>query len=75
MSVPPELLAQIQGMQGQQSAPDPLAALQEVIQLMPAVMAALPDPRDTQDIARALLILTGIQSRLMGGQNGPQGSA
>jgi hypothetical protein len=71
----PQLLAglQGQGQPGQEQGGDPLGVLQEVIQMMPHLMSTLPDPRDTQDVARALLILTTIQSRLMG--NGPQGSA
>lgn len=48
-----------------------LGPLQEVLQLLPGVMSALPDPRDTQDVARCIQILTGIQTRLMqGGQRG-----
>jgi len=52
---------------------DPLTALQEVIQLLPTLMAALPDPRDTQDVARCLLVLTGIQTRMMQGPGGGGG--
>jgi len=79
MSVPPGLLAQlgIAGTPGDSgpgagygygqdmTAADPLATLQQCIQTLPAVIAALPDPRDTQDATRALLLLTGIQTRLM----------
>lgn len=61
------------GGMGEPAQPDPLTALQEVIQMLPAVMSALPDPRDTQDVVRALLLLTGVQTRLMG--NGPQGQS
>lgn len=91
MSVPPELLAQL-GVGGAQGPPgfaadqqpggysgstDPLTVLQECIQGLPAVIAALPDPRDTQDATRALLLLTGIQTRMMGqqGQGGQGGPA
>lgn len=58
-------------------ATDPLTVLQECIQGLPGVIAALPDPRDTQDATRALLLLTGIQTRMMSqqGQQGPQGAS
>lgn len=96
MSVPPELLAQLQQQGGGQgggggqlppelmaqlgvagtpgpaagygqdmTSSDPLSVLQQCIQTLPSVIAALPDPRDTQDATRALLLLTGIQTRLM----------
>lgn len=54
--------------------PDPLEVLQECIQGLHGVVAALPDPQDTHDAAQALLILTKVQKRLMGEQqgNGPQ---
>jgi len=86
--VPPELLAQL-GVAGapgpsgpgagygygqDDGAQDPLGTLQQCIQSLPGVIAALPDPRDTQDATRALLILTGIQTRMMS-QGGPQGAA
>jgi hypothetical protein len=85
--IPPELLAQlgVSGAPGQSAAgggygygddmtaADPLATLQQCIQALPAVIAALPDPRDTQDATKALLILTGIQTRLMSPQT-PQGA-
>jgi hypothetical protein len=85
VAVPPELLAQL-GVQGAAGPPgfaadqpggyggstDPLTVLQECIQQLPSVIAALPDPRDTQDATRALLLLTGIQTRMMS-QQGPQG--
>ena len=74
--IPPELLAQL-GMGGGEEAeapPDPLQTLQEVIQMIPSVMAVLPDAKDTQDMAKCLMILTGIQTRMMSGQqSGPQG--
>lgn len=88
MSVPPELLAQL-GVQGAPGPPglapggpddggyggDPLSVLQECIQQLPAVIAALPDPRDTQDAVKALQLLAGIQTRMMSqGQQGPQGA-
>jgi hypothetical protein len=84
VSVPPELLAQL-GVSGAQGPPgyaadqtggqggqggDPLTVLQECIQSLPGVIAALPDPRDTQDATRALLLLTGIQTRMMSQQGG-----
>lgn len=73
MSVPPDILAALQGQAGPQNSPDPLQALQECIQTLPGVIAALPSPQDTQDATQALLILTRIQTRLMGngGQPGP----
>jgi hypothetical protein len=74
-----DLMAALQGGQGGQGGPgggqgpDPLQTLQDVIQLLPGLMAVLPDPRDTQDVAQALLIMTRIQSRLMAGAaGGPQ---
>ena len=91
MSVPPELLAQL-GVQGAPGPPgyaadsggqeaggyggDPLTTLQTCIQQIPGVIAALPDPRDVQDATRALLLLTGIQTRMMSqqGQQSPQGA-
>jgi len=62
---------------GYQASQDPLQVLQECIQSLPGVLAALPDPRDVQDATRALLLLTGIQTRLMqqgqpGGGGGQQ---
>lgn len=51
---------------------DPLQVLQDCIQSLPAVIAALPDPQDTQDAVKALGILAGIQTRLMRGAGGPQ---
>lgn len=53
---------------------DPLQILQECIQQLPRVIAALPDPQDTQDATQALLTLTKIQTRMMrgGGTGGPQ---
>ena len=88
MSVPADLLAALQANQGAPELPpgladqggyqpgqDPLQVLQECIQSIPGVLAALPDPRDVQDATRALLLLTGIQTRLMQagtGGNGPQ---
>jgi hypothetical protein len=87
VAVPPELLAQL-GVQGAPGPPglapgepgdggyggDPLSVLQECIQSLPAVIAALPDPRDTQDATRALLLLTGIQTRMMSPQGAPGGA-
>jgi len=55
------------------TAPDPLQTLQTCIQALPGVIAALPDPRDTQDAIRALQILAGIQTRLMTGPGGGGG--
>jgi hypothetical protein len=70
--IPPEILAALGGGGGQQEPQqNPLEVLQDVIQMIPSVMAALPDARDTQDMAKCLQILTGIQTRMMG--NGPQG--
>lgn len=80
MQVPPELLAQLgvsgtpQGGEGPYSGgSDPLTTLQECLQALPGVIAALTDPKDVQDATRAMLILTTIQQRLMqpsGGQPG-----
>jgi len=58
---------------GYQPGADPLQVLQECIQSIPGLLNALPDPRDVQDATRALLLLTGIQTRLMqgGAQGGP----
>lgn len=53
----------------------PLEVLQDCINGLPRVIAALPDPQDTQDATQALLVLTRIQTRLMnrqGGSGGPQ---
>jgi len=52
---------------------DPLEVLQTCIQQLPGVLAALQDPRDVQDATRALLYLTGIQTRMMQGQQGGGG--
>jgi hypothetical protein len=79
VAVPPELLAQlgVAGAQGQpgpyEGGTDPLTTLQQCIQQLPGVIAALPDPRDVQDATRALLILTQIQQRMMTPQQGAQG--
>jgi hypothetical protein len=87
VSVPPGLLAQL-GVSGAAGPPgfaadqeggysgstDPLTVLQECIQGLPAVIAALPDPRDTQDAVKALQLLVGIQTRMMAQQQGPQGA-
>lgn len=51
----------------------PLEVLQDCINGLPKVIAALPDPQDTQDAVQALGILTRIQTRLMKSQGGPQG--
>jgi len=48
---------------------NPLDVLQECIQALPGVIAALPDPQDTQDAVQALHILARIQTRLMARQN------
>ena len=78
---PPDLASILQGGgappdQGGGGGPEGLDSLQQIIQMIPAVMSALPDPRDTQDVARCLQILTGIQTRLMqGGQRGPGAQA
>lgn len=62
---------------GQPEQQDPLQVLQECIQQLPKVIAALPDPQDTQDATQALLTLTKVQTRLMTKQQGsgapPQG--
>lgn len=72
---PPDLASILQGggAPPDQGGGDGLDELQQIIQMIPAVMSALPDPRDTQDVAKCLQILTGIQTRLMqqGGQRGP----
>lgn len=79
---PPDLASILQGggappdTGGGGGGPEGLDSLQQIIQMIPAVMSALPDPRDTQDVARCLQILTGIQTRLMqGGQRGPGAQA
>lgn len=71
---PPDLAAILQGggaPPNEDEGGGGLDPLQQVIQMLPGVMSSLPDPRDTQDVARCLQILTGIQTRLMqGGQRG-----
>lgn len=63
------------GQQGSGAASDDkgLSALQQAINLIPQVMAALPDPQDVHDVATCLRVLTGVQKRLMGA--GPQGGS
>lgn len=55
---------------GGAASPDPLEAIQGVIEDFPLLLVALHDPGDVHDATKALGILTGIQKRLMGG-NGP----
>lgn len=75
--LPPELASVLQGGGDQQQqggySPDqsPLDVLRQCINAIPAVIHALPDPRDTQDAVRALLLLTGIQTRMMSGNGTP----
>ncbi len=55
-----------------------LSPLQQVINLMPQVMAALPDASHVHEAATCLRVLTGIQKSLMtaGPQSGsPSGPA
>lgn len=52
----------------------PLEVLQDCINGLPKVIAALPDPQDTQDATQALLILTRIQTRMMARQSQGNGS-
>ena len=71
----PAGLQQGGGDQGYDKDEPPLAVLQDCINGLPKVIAALPDPQDTQDATQALLILTRVQTRLMknqGGASGPQ---
>jgi len=85
VAVPADLMAALQAQQGAPALPpgladqggytpgqDPLQVLQQCINQLPGVLAALPDPRDVQDATRALLLLTGVQTRMMqgGGQGG-----
>jgi hypothetical protein len=44
---------------------DPLAELQSAIETMHDLMRSLPDPADTDAVAQALKILTGVQKRQM----------
>lgn len=70
---PPGLPQGLQGGYDAGASGDPLKVLQDCIQELPKVIAALPDPQDTQDATQALLTLTKIQTRLMGKQaSGPQ---
>lgn len=79
MQLPPELMAAISGgggggapdQGGQPDQESPLDTLQEVIQMIPGLLHALPDPQDVQDASRALLILAGIQTRLMRANGSP----
>ena len=81
MQPDPASLAQLLGGNGAPPSTGPqddggLGALQEVINLMPKVMSALPDPNDVHDAATCLRVLTGIQKRLMsGGPGAGQGSS
>lgn len=52
----------------EQEQPDPLAVLQDVIEQLPGLIAALPDPTDTHEAIKALQTLSGIQKRLMTAQ-------
>lgn len=64
-------MGQGQGDGGYDSGESPLEVLQDCIQGLPRVIAALPDPKDVQDATKAMVLLTGIQVRLMGqGGNG-----
>lgn len=71
--LPPDLMlqaaAQQQGAAPQPQA-DPLTALQDAIHSVASAMASLPGAQDTQDAAQALLVLSRIQTRLMGPQSG-----
>ena len=44
---------------------DPLSELQSAIETMHDLMRQLPDPADTDAVAQALKILTGVQKRQM----------
>lgn len=72
---PPADLAAILGQpQQDQGAPgsDALGALQDAIHATAAAMTALPDAADTHDVGKALVLLAGVQKRLMQGSGGPQ---
>lgn len=45
--------------------PEGLDALQQAIQILHDLMATLPDPKDTQIVAKCLQALTGIQQEMM----------
>lgn len=49
----------------------PLDVLQQCIQSLPGVIQALPDAKDTQEAVKALLLLTGIQTRMMSASGAP----
>lgn len=57
------------------ATPDPLVALQGVIEDFPLLLVALPDPGDVHDVTKALAILTNVQKRLMGQSGTPPQAA
>lgn len=73
-NAPPPLPEGLQGPDDYSESSDPLKVLQDCIESLPKVIAALPDPQDTQDAIQALHILAKIQTRLSGKQaaSGPQ---
>lgn len=48
-----------------QDSTDPLSELQDAIGTLHTLMQSLPDPADTDAVAQALKILTGVQKRQM----------
>lgn len=71
---PPADLAALLGGQPQEDSggqADPLGVLQEAIHSVAAAMTALPDAADTHDVGKALVLLAGVQKRLMQGSGGP----
>lgn len=76
--LPPELLAALAGGGGPPGGPpqnggggpDPLEALQTVIQDLHSLVAVLPDPQDTATATQCLGALTKIQSGMMAAQKG-----
>ena len=45
---------------------DPLGATQDVIDDVHKLMVTLKDPADVEQVGRALLLILGVQKRLMG---------
>ena len=66
MMLPPQLTDMAQG-QG-----DGLPELQDAIHPVTAAMHAVPDSGDTKELTKALVILAGVQHRLMGPAGGSQ---
>lgn len=62
--LPPQIAQMLQQGPPDQGGADPLSQLQDCMNQLHTVIAALPDPQDTQDAIGALQILARVQTRL-----------